>query len=146
LFFGAFACFGGMTLFIIAEGAYHGFASRSWPSTEGVVDESRIDTQVVRKDKKKHDLVIRYHYTVDGIAYQHDKAQFLDNVFYPKTSKQKVVAAFQAGQTVRVYHSPSNPQMAVLMPGFPVVTFVGGLLLGFLFLGIGLAGLWLVRK
>ena len=146
IFFGAFAAFGGVALFIVAEGAYYGYASRSWPSAEGIIDESRIDTQRAKNDQKKHNLVIRYHYNVDGRPYHNDKAQFLDNVFYPNTSKREVVARFLDGQTVRVHYNPSNPQTAVLIPGFPMVTFIGGVLVGLLFLGIGVWGFVLIRK
>ncbi len=146
LFFGAVAGFGGVMVFIIAEGAYYGFDSRSWPATEGIIDESRIMTQEGENDKKKHHLVIHYRYRVDGTSYRNDKAQFLDNVFYPRTSKQEVAAKFKPGQKVRVYHHPSNPRVAVLMPGFPIITFIGGLLVGMLFLGIGVLGLLLLRK
>lgn len=90
--------------------------------------------------------MIRYRYSVDGTRYRNDKAQFLDNVFYPRTSKREIVAEFKPGQRARVYHHPSNPQVAVLMPGFPIITFIGGLLVGMLFLGIGVFGLLLSRK
>jgi hypothetical protein len=146
IFFGAFAAFGGIAVFIVAEGAYLGSASHAWPSAEGVIDESRIDTQRAKNDQKKQRLVIRYHYNIDGHSYRNDKAQFLDNVFYPNTSKQQVVARFPAGQTVRVYYNPSDPQTAVLITGFPMVTFIGGLLVGLLFLGIGVWGFVLLRK
>ena len=81
VFFGAMAVFGGMALFITGQGAYYGYASGSWPDTEGVIEASGIMTVEKDNDKKKHSLVIAYHYTVDGVRYDHDKTQFLDNLF-----------------------------------------------------------------
>jgi len=52
LFFGAVAGFGGVMVFIMAEGAYYGVDSRSWPAAEGLIDESRIMTQEGENDKK----------------------------------------------------------------------------------------------
>ena len=146
LFFGAFAAFGGMGLFIVGQGAYYGYASKSWPSTEGVIDESRIKTRKGKKDKKKHSLVIRYHYSVDGVRHANDKAQFLDNVFSPKTKKEEIAATFRSGQPARVYYHPSDPRVSVLIPGFPLVTFLGALFVSLLFLILGLWGLILLRK
>jgi len=146
VFFGACAAFGGVAMFIVVEGAYRGYQSQSWPATEGIVDEAEIKTRTVKNDQKKHHLVIRYHYSVDGRPYQNDKAQFLDNVFYPNTSKQAIVARFQSGHKARIYYNPANPQEAVLITGFPLVTFAGGLLVGLLFLVIGVWGILLARK
>lgn len=146
VFFGAFAVFGGIALFITAEGAYRGYTSRSWPDTEGIIDASYIQTVAKDKGQKKHRLIIAYHYTVDGAQYLSSKTQFLDNVFSPKTKKDQIVATFRPDQKVRVTYNPSDPQISVLITGFPIGTFLGGLFLGLLFLGLGLWGLILLRR
>lgn len=146
VFFGALAVFGSMALFITAEGAYNGYASRSWPATEGIIDASGIQTKAEDNGKKKHRLMIAYHYTVDGVRYDNNKTQFLDNVFSTKTRKDEIVATFGIGQKVRVTYNPSDPQTSVLITGFPIGTFLVGLLLGLLFLGLGLLGLILLRR
>jgi len=146
VFFGALAVFGSIALFITAEGAYYGYASQSWPGTEGIIDASGITTVEDDQGKKKHRLMIAYHYTVDGVRYVNNKTQFLDNIFSPKTKKDHIVATFQVGQKARVSYHPSNPQTSVLITGFPIGTFLVGLLLGLLFLGLGVLGIILLRR
>ena len=146
VFFGALAVFGSMALFITGQGAYYGYASRSWPDTEGVIEASGITTVEEGNDKKKHRLIIAYHYTVDGVRYEHNKTQFLDNLFSPKTRKDEIIASFPVGQKVRVIYHPSDPQTSVLIRGVPIGTFLVGFLLGLLFLGLGVCGLILLRR
>lgn len=146
VFFGALAVFGSIALFITAEGAYYGYASRFWPSTDGIIDASQIMTVAEDNGQKKHRLMIAYHYDVDGVRYLNNKTQFLDNVFLQKTKKDEIVAIFRTGQKARVTYNPSDPQTSVLIPGFPIGTFLGGLFLGLLFLGLGVWGIVLLRK
>ena len=146
VFFGALAVFGSIALYITAEGAYDGYASRSWPGTEGIIDASSITTVAEDNGQKKHRLMIVYHYTVDGVRYENTQTQFLDNMFSPKTKKDEIVATFHTGQKVRVTYHPSDPHTSVLITGFPIGTFLVGLLLGLLFLGLGVWGLILLRR
>ncbi len=141
VFFGIFVLFGGAALYIAGEGAYYGYQSRSWPSTRGLIEESTIKTRVKKKGRKKRSLVINYRYKVDGMTYRNGKAQYLDNMFYSKTMKQRIVSRYQAGSQAPIHYNPANPAQAVLIPGFPIWSFFGGLIVGILFSGIGLFGL-----
>ena len=146
VFFGVFFLFGIAALYIAIEGAYFGYQSEGWPSVVGVIEESRIKTRKGKKSKKRSKLVVSYQYFVNDVPYRNDKARYLDNMFYPKTKKQEIVSRFPKGEKATIYYNPSEPGQSVLVQGFALGSFIGGMLLGLVFCAIGIFGFSLLRS
>ena len=146
VFFGMFFLFGIAALYIAIEGAYFGYQSEGWSSVEGVIEESHIKTRKGKKSKKRSKLVVSYQYFVNDVPYRNDKARYLDNMFYSKTKKQEIVSRFPKGEKANIYYNPSNPDQAVLVKGFSLISFSLGVLLGLVFCAIGIFGFSLLRR
>ena len=145
VFFGIFLSSGIVSLYIALEGANYGYQSKNWANTQGVIDESHITTRTRKKGGKKYALIINYHFNVDGMTYSNDRAQYLDNMFYPRSKKEEIISRYRPGQRALIYYNSANPDQAVLITGFATIAFSGGLAIGLLFSGFGVYGLLLLR-
>ena len=80
VFFGIFLAMGLAAIYLSASGAYYGSRAELWPSTEGRIEESRTETRMRRKGKRRTRLHLSYSYAVDGIRYANDRARFLEDL------------------------------------------------------------------
>jgi hypothetical protein len=113
-------------------------ASKSWPSTLGVVEVSDVD--VSRDDDgTTYAADVVYVYRVGDHEYRGAEIQAGGSVrSSSRSSALKVVNRYPVGTDVAVYYDPADPTEAVLQPG----ESAGGSLawwMGLVFLGVGLS-------
>lgn len=95
-------------------------ASKSWPSVDGVVIESRVETKKSndRKDGPTYKAVVVYKYEVGGEEFSSDRIWFGGEVSTSKrTQMRDIVKGYPEGQPTEVHYDPENPAEAVLQPG-----------------------------
>lgn len=92
--------------------------SKSWPTVEGTITETRIDRTRNSKGGTYETPVVRYRYEVDGKAYHRGKLS-LDGTVTTSwfESVSSVIARYVVGKPVKVYYDRQHPENAVLEPG-----------------------------
>lgn len=128
-------------------------ASRSWPTAEGRVQNTRTEVDISTSNTTSSSSVLGYYFVV-SYAYTVDDVRYSGNRFSlgegPRASKifdersaagQAAERDYPVGSVVVVHYDPDDPSSAVLSSGANWGTYVP-LVLGALFL---LGGLWLVR-
>ncbi len=95
-----------------------GWRSQSWPTTRGVVTDSRILTNYDSEGNANHEVRISYSYVVDDATYTGDRASAAGNfgASNPQTAED-VLLRYERGTSVIVAYDPRNPERAVLRPG-----------------------------
>ena len=109
------------------------FASKEWPTTNGVVDWAEVSVSERGRDKDTYTYSVSavYRYEIDGTGFVSDRICFcimMRSSFY--RGMPEGMKLYGAGQEVTVYYKPDDPQVAVLEPGADLSTFL------FLFLGL----------
>jgi hypothetical protein len=133
LFVWAFLFGGVITLAYGAVSSMEAFYSSSWPSVEGVITLSQIDTFLSESDTGSTTMYhpqVSYNFRVDGTVYQSDLINLGDYSTTNLQWAQKWLSPYPIGKTVSVFYDPGRPEKAVLEPG-PT----GGLLIP-LFVGV----------
>jgi hypothetical protein len=96
-----------------------GYSSKSWPTTEGIIDTSDVKMTFNKHEGRiSRKLILRYFYFVL------DKQYYSCRIFVGSTiqsdftrNAQKTVNRYPVGQRTLVYYDPKNPDQAVLEPG-----------------------------
>jgi hypothetical protein len=87
--------------------------SLSWPTTEGEVISSKIETYG-GLEKTSHKARVVYKYLVNGTNYSSESVSLEaidhDDYFYAA----QVVRQYHVGKSVTVYYKPGNPEVALL--------------------------------
>lgn len=94
-------------------------ASMDWPSTEGLITHSELDTRqrkVGTTRKMDHRVQISYEYVIGDKVFTNDTAQFNQNKL-SVTEKQRLVRKYYKGRQVEVFYNPSKPKESVLVRG-----------------------------
>ena len=110
----------------------NGYASSSWPTTQGVVVKSETEVRTLFIGVKNYQANIQYLYRVDGKEYVGGKVSFgeVGGVF--GEAVHKLVSKYQVTDEVTVYFKPQNPEICTLRPGAGAVDWgfsITGLLL-----------------
>lgn len=91
----------------------HEMQRRTWPTTAGVITESRVS------ETRTHYPIIRYKYAIDSVEYA-GITDLNTPMFGGKAKRfetsERVVAAYRPGQKVVVYYNPQNPGESFLTP------------------------------
>lgn len=89
---------------------YWGYESQSWPTTEGVIIDSRIagSTRIIGRK-----AFIKYDYYVDGERYISPLVSYTWKCIDYEGSIQ-ILREFPKDKNVVVYYNPDNPENAVL--------------------------------
>lgn len=132
-------------LFFLYHGCRSTFqdvASSYWPTAEGRVLSSTVQSERGKSGGTVYSAAINYAYTVNGGSFTSGRVRFgsinTGNRIYP----DKLVEKYPAGSSVTVYYSPSDPATAVLEPGVQTAgLLVSGI--GLLFGGVGVAAIFL---
>ena len=146
LFVWTFLFAGVVTLGIGFASTLEAWHSRSWPTVEGLVTLSQVDSYLSESDSgttQMYHAQVNFTYTVGGRTYFSDLVNLGDYSTSVQANAEKVAARYPAGATVQVYYDPGKPETAVLEPGptagllIPlfvgaVVSLVGGLMTYFL--------------
>lgn len=124
---------------------FRAWQSRDWPTVEGKVLESKVETHqrshtISDGGKAKeplHRLRLRYQYTPPGTRYRiGTRVSFGDNGSTERHEVEVLAARYPVGAPVTVHYSPDDPKLAVLETrGGPV---------NHLFIGLGatMSGAW----
>lgn len=108
-----------------------------WPSTDGLVLESRIDAT----SGARHRPVLRYTYTVEGETFESRRISYAGYSSDPG-ELSALIAPWPQGQRATVYYDPTFPGRAVLERRMPAGwQRLVGLGLGLLALALALATL-----
>ena len=88
---------------------------------EGTVPNSLVKRGVIRRERVWIFPLITYTYEVDGAAYEGGTFTY-QRIDAKKKIATKMVGESPKGQLADVYYDPSDPYLAVLLPGLaPVV-------------------------
>ncbi len=99
-------------------------ASRTWPSTQGIIEEAWITISRSSRgpespfEDKFFYPHLRYRYQVGGQTYQGERiAAGSPTGLSSRAEAEAVLAPYPVGRRVTVYYNPRNPAEAVLEPG-----------------------------
>lgn len=111
-------------------------ASADWPTVQGEVIESEVESHRNRKKKTSYEAVVIYRNEVDGSSFEGDEVWAGQYSSSNRSQMQDIVRQYPVGAEVSVYYSPDDPAVAVLQPGaFTSSYMVFGI--GLLIFGIG---------
>ena len=143
---------GGLISLVMTIDMKNAEASRTWPTTNGIVTKTSIGTKLRTRDGIRvpvHKPNIEYKYRVDGLNYDGDRIQF----GWPTSTqdRQEVEAFLQRyprGKQAVVYYNAKNPKFTALQPGLQDLETSGGIrnfgivafLVGLFFCGKGFRG------
>ena len=136
-------------LFVGTWNLYRGYSSKNWPTTDGNVVSTEIQT-VRRRDSDRafdtdYRLLVRYRYVVQGNEYQSHQLRFGSMVHDEQAAAKEQQKRYPRGKAVEVHYDPDNPSVAVLLPGVGAGGWVA-MILGLVnaLIGLGLL-VWLPR-
>jgi hypothetical protein len=120
--FGALFC--GLGLLALSGGAqrmWRGAASEHWPSVEGTVLFSRVNTSDTRDSDQQHSTTFSpqfvYTYEVGGVKHFNNRRRFGRIEGAGEDWAEDIATRYKAGKAVRVYYFQADPDVAVLEPG-----------------------------
>lgn len=95
--------------------------AQHWPTVEGVVTRAEISTHLSRRSdsgarKNLYGALVRYTYIVKGVEYNGARVAFVDSSNSDRGKAETVLARYPAGDVVRVFYNPADPQDAMLEP------------------------------
>ena len=95
-----------------------GRASQTWPSVDGKVMSSELETRLGGAGEQTSNRArIQYAYTVDGQSYTSRRVGFGVYGSSDSIEHERLMDTYSEGKTVRVHVNPANPQDAVLIVG-----------------------------
>ena len=113
----------------------------SWPSVEGRIVSAEPQVVAREKDRRTYAPNVTYTYQVGGRNYESSRLTLVPRNYSTLSSVQSVLAAYPAGNTVKVFHDPADAANCVL-----VTTSTGTEwaypLAGAVFLVLGISMLW----
>jgi len=124
--------------------------SESWPSAEGVVISSKVESHRSHDSGTTYSAEILYEYVVDAETLSGNSIKFGEVSTGNSSDASRYVNKYRAGNTVTVYYNGEDPYEAVLEPGVHASTWFmpvfgavfalfgsGFVAIGFVFLGRG---------
>jgi len=107
-----------------------GMSSTSWPTTQGEVLNSVVDS----KGDRIYKVIVTYDYEIYGQKFSGDTLSYDSRVdtFRGRQNAQPAAQKYEKGKTVTVHYKPEHPEKSTLVPGYRpldlVLTVIGGLL------------------
>lgn len=99
-------------------------ASESWPTVQGSVTESQLESHT-DDGSTTYSVHVIYEYTVQGQQLDSDRVWFGgDYSTSDRSGMQKIVRDYPIGKQVTVYYSPDDPTESVLLPGAYFSTYI----------------------
>lgn len=118
------AVFCGLGILALSSGAqrlWRGAASEHWPSAEGKVLFSRVNTSETRDGEGGRGVAFSpqfaYTYEVAGVKHFNNRRRFGQIEGSGEQWAEDIAARYPAGKGVRVSYFPADPDVAVLEPG-----------------------------
>jgi len=94
--------------------------STHWPTSQGIISASGLKTRLHKPNMEPFFTPnVVYSYNVAGIPRSGTRIDFADGqlVLHKEEAIRWLETNYPIGKTVTVYHHPSNPDNAVLVPG-----------------------------
>lgn len=131
-----------LSILIGAQTMAGALASRDWPMVNGVVVETRIDTEISSSgsggaSSRTYRPIIIYEYAVEGVSHSAQRVAFGEYATGDPADAEKVRDTYPKGEPVQVFYDPDSPEDAVLEPGLHGIPWFF-IALGLVFAGIGL--------
>jgi hypothetical protein len=139
-----FIIVGASTLFFGVRDMTRAKASTEWPTTPGVIKESRVGTHT-SDDSTTYHAEIRYAFTVNSQPYLGKKIAFGDYGSSNPSHAKNIVKRYPEGKDVTVHYLPRKPSVSVLEPGLQGQAWFKPLF-GSIFLVAGLAMAFLLPR
>jgi hypothetical protein len=121
LFGAVFCALGILALSSGAQRMWRGAASEHWPSVEGKVLFSRVNTSETRDSNQQRGTAFSpqfvYTYELDGVKHFNNRRRFGRIEGADEDWAEDIAARYKVGKGVRVYYFPADPDVAVLEPG-----------------------------
>lgn len=139
-----------------AVGAWQGYVTRSWPTTQAVLLTNKLEhgietRRVPMTDKQRggveetiatETLTLAYRYTVDGTTFEGQKLEPWD---FGLPAKARAIAALAPGATLSVAYDTRDPRRSYLLPG-PSTTALTLLTLGLVLMMVGFIAGRVIRR
>jgi len=111
---------GAIALFIGSHNLYYAQISSNWPSVQGVIVESSLDTRHTSSGTSRHTEYspeILYKFVVGNMTFNGNNITYggYDSSFANRA--RSVVNSYSKHKKVAVYYMPNNPEESVLEPG-----------------------------
>lgn len=92
-------------------------AAAAWPTTDGVVRATAVQTRSQQRGANYHTPVVEYAYAVGGADYVGTRPSFLNLTWTDRSAlEQELARKYPSGRKIRVRYDPSAPQNSVLDP------------------------------
>lgn len=137
LFSSVFILIGGAILYSGVKSLFEANASKSWPTVQGKVISSSVDSKSSSKGGTTYHAEVLYEYRVGGETHSSNDVAYGSYGSSNPSHARSIVNKYPAGKEVTVHYSPSNPSKSVLeagisgqaffLPGFGAVFFCAGL-------------------
>lgn len=105
-------------------------ASLSWPSTEGKIISSRVESKISTNSGKQRISTTSYfadimhEYTVRDKEYSSKIISFGNYNSSDRSRAEEIVNRYPDGKKIQVFYNPSDPDNSVLEPGIPISIYV----------------------
>lgn len=113
--------------------------AKNWPATEGEILSSEVVTYLSESGKRKvmYGPRITFEYIVNGERYTSHTVTFGELDSSDPREAQRIVRKYPKKRKVTVYYDPKAPYIAVLEPGRIGKGALVGLVLGVVFIAVG---------
>ncbi len=132
-----------------AIGAWQGYVTQSWPTTEATLVTNALETTTetqtipmtdrlrggIQEKVEVETLALAYRYSVDGVTYEGHKLEPWDYGL-PGKAKERAIASLGPGGVHPVSYDPRDPRRSYLVAG-PSTASINLLLLGGVLISIG---------
>lgn len=136
---------GGVALALVALNRYfNGQEVKNWPRAQGVITQSEVYRHETRSSETNmtnvsFGLRCSYDYEVEGFPYTGHNICYGENLWLHRDIKraQAEAAKYPVGAKVSVYYNPKNPKSAALEPRVREGSVESSLMVGAIFVVIG---------
>ena len=124
--------FGGVFVYLAFEVIRHetgnlrgGSASQNWPTVDGQIISSTIETKHTSGDSTRYYTVVEFEYSVDGTSFQGDRVYFGMQPTTHRSTAEDISRRYSVGRIVPVFYDPEDAQNSVLEPGTSSQSWMG---------------------
>ncbi|TVQ32073.1 MAG: DUF3592 domain-containing protein [Phycisphaeraceae bacterium] len=130
----------GLGILIVAM--YNQSRAASWPTTDGVVTRSEVET-LRTSDGQELRPIVKFVYSVEGVEHIGDRISFSGFSSGGRSAAELTVAAHPVGEKVVVRYDPADPSRSALRVGVGAMELIGALfMMTFLIVGVGMFWAW----
>jgi hypothetical protein len=118
-----------------------GKASVNWPSVEGTITRSSVETSTGRRGRTNYNAKIEYRYAVNGHPFSGSRVRFTDMSGSSESSAQALVDSYPVNSKHNVFYDPDDPSCCTLEPG---INLVGAVMRAVIPIGLIAGGIYLI--